>query len=1158
MPAQLPRIQKNPTRKHIFISYASADRAAVADLHQRLKADYLPVWIDNLDVSEGLKAGQPWQDGLAEAMHAATCVVWMASPASIRSEWVRAELRRALELGTPILPYVLDADFATQPEWDEAKAWATLDGVPFGDVQRIMPANLGDDLAYKKLASQLREQVRAAKLTGVRFPSSALEIPISGRDDDLSAVETLLSEQRRLVVVMGVGGTGKTRLAAEIANRQRRFAHGVIWHKIESYTREEELTAQIRDHLTLPTDMHPDEVWTVLGRHSVLIVLDNAESCADIPAYAARLQAYDMSNGTRFLMTSRFQWSETRLINRAYELAVPTLEAAAQIVRDMAAHHGDPAKLQGREAELAQAARLHPRLIQYAVAWLNADPISEVLKMLQTLKGGADIEAVMHDILHKTLAQIETQPGGAQAVADLKKLLVCRGGFTSAAANALLGDTSRQSREVLRRWSLLKLEGERYTPDVLVEAALPADDSVRPAHYDYYMALAKNHDERQDYAGLDPDSANLTAAYDWAMEAGEYEKALGLLNASYHFLLNRGRVHDFMAQAHQVSAALSEHPDKLVWARSQINLGNAYSALATLEDRSGNLRRAIACYQATLKYQTRQSTPLEYAITQNNLGIAYSALAEMEDREANLRRAVECYQCTLQYQTPQSAPLGYADTQNNLGSVYTDLASIESRADNLRRAVECYEAALVYRTPEAAPLSYANTQNNLGGVYTDLASIENRADNLRRAIACYQEALVYNTPEAAPLNYAATQNNLGNAYSDLADVEDRADNLRRAVACYEAALVYRTSTNAPLGYADTQNNLGGTYYTLADVEDRADNLRRAVACFECALEYRTPEAAPLDYATTQNNLGVTYSDLAELEDRAGNLRRAVACYEATLVYRTSTTAPLGYADTQGNLGTAHLGLAEVENHEGNLHRAIACYQEALTYNTPESAPLGYAMTQNNLGDTYRRLADIEDRAANLHRAIACHEVALVHLTPQSAPLDYAGTQNNLGVIYRTLAALEDRADNLRRAVACYQAAMVYWTPDAAPLDYAKMQYNLGWAYKDLKDKGKARTAFQEAERYFRQMGDIERAELAWAHQRVFGSIRYVTRAFVQEFKPMWKSCLISLLSLFACVVSSLFSVVWAWNNVGWVAGLFVLAVVAEVWWALVRGGKKQG
>jgi tetratricopeptide (TPR) repeat protein len=951
-------------------SVRALPRPAVAALHQRLREDYLPVWIDNLDVTEGLKAGRPWQDGLVEALHAAMCVVWMASPASIRSEWVRAELRRALDLGKLILPYVLDADFASQAEWHDVKTWITPDGVPFGDVQRIMPANLGDELAYNKLASQLREQTRASRFTG--FPSSELDIPISGRDDDLRKVETFLREQRRLVVVIGVGGTGKTRLAAEVANRQQHFAHGVIWHKIEPYTRAEDLTVQIRDHLALDAKTPPDEVWSALGRHSVLVVLDNAEACADIPAYAARLQTYDLSNGTRFLMASRAQWQETHLINRTYEPSALTLEAAVQIVRDMAEHHGDPTRLDGREADLARAARLHPRLIQYAVAWLNDLTIGEVLEMLRTLRGGADIEAVMQDILHKTLDQIATQPNGVQAVADLKKLLVCRGGFTRAAADALLGESSRASREILRRWSLLKLNGERYTPDELVEAALTPDASARPAHFDFYLALAKAHDARQDYARLDAESANLAAAFDWALEAGEGEKALALLNASRKFLRNRGRVRTFVAQAERVSAALCDHSDKLIWASAQNVLGVAYCYLAKVEDRAANLRRAVECHQRALQYRTPESAPLDYAETQHNLGDAYRGLAELEDRAANLRRAVECYQRALQYRTPESAPLDYAATQNNFGNAYRALAELEDRAANLRRAAECYQRALVYYTPQSAPLDYAMTQNNLGIAYRVLAELEERAANLRRAVECYQRALQYRTPESAPLDYAATQNNLGNAYQVLAEVEDRAANLRRAVECYQRALQYCTPESAPLDHATTQNNLGIAYRALAEVEDRAASLRRAVECYQRALRYLTAESAPLDYAITQYCLGRAYGALAGTEEhtegRAVDLRRAIEHYQAALQYLTPKSAPLNYTWTQNGLGNAYRDLAEVEARAENLRRAIECHQRALQCCAPESAPLDYAMTQHNLGLTYKALGDKDKARAAFQEA----------------------------------------------------------------------------------------------------------------------------------------------------------------------------------------------
>ncbi len=137
------------------------------------------------------------------------------------------------------------------------------------------------------------------------------------------------------------------------------------------------------------------------------------------------------------------------------------------------------------------------------------------------------------------------------------------------------------------------------------------------------------------------------------------------------------------------------------------------------------------------------------AQAQNGLGNAYRNLAQIEDREGNLRRAIAAYTEALQYHTPTVAPLDYAMTQNNLGNAYGDLAAIEDREVNLRSAIEAYTAALQYRTPDVAPLDYAMTQNNFGAAYSDLAAIEDQEDNLRRAIAAYTEALKYYTPAAA-------------------------------------------------------------------------------------------------------------------------------------------------------------------------------------------------------------------------------------------------------------------------------------------------------------------------------------------------------------------------------------------------------------------------
>jgi tetratricopeptide (TPR) repeat protein len=331
-------------------------------------------------------------------------------------------------------------------------------------------------------------------------------------------------------------------------------------------------------------------------------------------------------------------------------------------------------------------------------------------------------------------------------------------------------------------------------------------------------------------------------------------------------------------------------------------------------------------------------------------------------------------------------------------------------------------------------------------------------------------------PSSDPYLWGAMQNSLGVAYQNL-PAGDRRENLRRAITAYRETLKYHTLEDSAQAYAVTQHNLGTAYADLAQIEDRAENLWRAVAAYQEALAYRTPEGAPMAYAATQSVLGLAYRYLAGIEDRADNLRRAITAHQTALVYYTPDVSPLDYAATQNNLGNAYRDLAGVENHAENMRRAVAAYREALRYRTADNAPLAYAATQNNLGTAYRALAEEEESAQNLRRAILAFENALRFYTPHHNPLDYAATRSNLGSAYRALAKVEDDAAYLSQALEAFEEALRYCTPDRAPLDYATTQANLGLAHQDLGNTAAAVACWQEAERYFRRMNVLDKAEM---------------------------------------------------------------------------------
>lgn len=88
-----------------------------ADFALRLAADLgnagLSLWTDRLDA--GIQVGDDWVHALQKALNECVAVVAIVSPDYVRSNWRRRELERALILGKPNFPVLLES--LDRTEW---------------------------------------------------------------------------------------------------------------------------------------------------------------------------------------------------------------------------------------------------------------------------------------------------------------------------------------------------------------------------------------------------------------------------------------------------------------------------------------------------------------------------------------------------------------------------------------------------------------------------------------------------------------------------------------------------------------------------------------------------------------------------------------------------------------------------------------------------------------------------------------------------------------------------------------------------------------------------------------------------------------------------------------------------------------------------------
>jgi hypothetical protein len=200
---------------HVFVSYAHADEGYVRRLVDHLRSHGVPVWWD-----ENILAGERWSAMLAEKIDTCAAFVVVMTPSAEASRWVAREINEAEHARRWIVPLQL-----------AGKRFFALSDVQYEDVTGgIMPSPdlTGRLRAATEGVSAPPPGVGTAQL---RFAVGVVPDPAAAfqhRDvaDELFAALTantviLSGEVDRARILSGLGGVGKTQLAADLARRLR-------------------------------------------------------------------------------------------------------------------------------------------------------------------------------------------------------------------------------------------------------------------------------------------------------------------------------------------------------------------------------------------------------------------------------------------------------------------------------------------------------------------------------------------------------------------------------------------------------------------------------------------------------------------------------------------------------------------------------------------------------------------------------------------------------------------------------------------------------------------------------------------------------------------------------------------------------------------------
>lgn len=751
--------------------------------------------------------------------------------------------------------------------------------------------------------------------------SPSLPTPITrfvGRARELSELRGLVSSDR-LITLTGPGGSGKTRLAVQLASD---LSSPVYWIDLSTVRDPDQVADSVRRELGLgeqPDRSTRDLVIDHLRNRSALLIFDNCEQisaavaglvqalldqCGDVEIVATSLQPLGLPR-ERVYTVPPLSVSPGEGVSEAAQLFVdrarevlPSFEATAA---NLAVIDAICRRLDGLPLAIELAAA---RVRVLSLAQI-ADRLEEALNLLSR---GTSAQSTRHQTLRAVMAWSYRFLSPVEQIL-LRRLSVFVGTFTLDMIEAICADAKVSSLDVLC---------DLIEKSLVVVHPSAEDQSAR---YHLLEPIRQYAQEQLEAAG------EMERLHDrllqWATEVAEQadpelvgprqREWLQRLTADYVNLraaLESARRRELSEEGLRLSAALGRY----WWSRGEFTAGSYW------------LEMFLARTDAAPASAARRAKACQY-------------IAAFLYRQGRLERAAHFAQQSLALRRPLNDDREIAESLNLLGMIASD-------ASEYAAAEAYYQEALRLRQMTGETRGVAVVLCNLGYVLR----LQGQYD---RAHEYYEQSLAYYRQSGDARGIATVLINLGNIHMTRGD-------LTGARPLYEESLALSQQLGDQWGVVRGTSSLAVLALNSSEYEHAATLLQQTLTLAQSVHD-------EVNVASTLLNLGL----LAYLQNEYG---RATAYAADALTHWQAMKHQWGEGQALNLLG-------RLACDQGDVSRALRLFRESLTRYQTLDHKEGLADTLEGLAAVAARQQHYAITVRRLAVAARLRELAHVPLLP---------------------------------------------------------------------------------------------------------------------------------------------------------------------------------